>query len=318
MPNVPAPIYERFAWNTPRGDSVEMIEKANRVIKDYAKQGYVLSLRQLYYQFVSRDWLENTERNYKRLGDVVTMGRMNGMISWTGIEDRGRSLFEWLIEEDVAKIIGELPRKYAQDMWANQPTYVEVWVEKDALSNVVQRACNNRRVPFLACKGYLSASEAWRAGKRFAAAADKGQNPVIIHLGDHDPSGLDMSRDNAERISLLAGSPVELRRIALNRDQIDLYDPPPNPAKLSDSRATEYVEEHGYESWELDALEPSVVVGLITDAIEPLVDREQWQDDLDVEAERKNLLRGVSEFWSEIEELIRYNRGEAANMEDDE
>lgn len=317
MANVPAPVYESFEATTFRGDTMDVIEKANSIINSYRKQGYVLSLRQLYYQFVSRDWLANNERNYKRLGDIVTNGRLNGLISWTGIEDRGRDLDRWLIEEDVDKILRDLPKRYAQDMWARQEYYVEVWVEKDALSNVVERACNPRRVPFLACKGYLSASEAWRAGKRMQAARDRGQTPYVIHLGDHDPSGIDMTRDNIRRLEMLSDGEVTVERIALNRDQIDRYRPPPNPTKLTDSRADDYINEHGYECWELDALDPSVVVDLVQRAIEPLVDESIWEEDLSTERNQKAVLRGVSENWTEIEEMIRAANGEGGDDEDD-
>lgn len=313
---VPAPIYESFEATTFRGDTMEIIDKANALISSYRKQGYVLSLRQLYYQFVSRDWLANNEKNYKRLGDIVTKGRLNGLISWTGIEDRGRDLEKWLIEENVASILEKLPRMYGQNMWARQEYYVEVWVEKDALSNVVERACGPWRVPFLACKGYLSASEAWRSGKRMQAARARGQTPYVIHLGDHDPSGIDMTRDNIARLELLSEGEVEVNRIALNRNQIDQYNPPPNPTKLTDSRADEYISEHGYECWELDALEPSVVVGLIQAAIEPLVDGAVWEEDLETERDQKKVLQGVSDNWSEIEELIRSNLGFAGDDED--
>lgn len=315
---VPAPVYEAFAAQTFRGETDALIQKAHGLIESYRRQGYVLSLRQLYYQFVSRDWLANTERNYKLLGKVVTNARMNGLISWTGIEDRGRSMQSWLIEEDVGSILSGLPNRYAQDMWARQEFYVEVWVEKDALSNVVERACGKRRVPYLACKGYLSASEAWRSGKRMQAARERGQTPHIIHLGDHDPSGIDMSRDNLDRITMFSEGNIGFDRIALNRDQVDRYNPPPNPTKLTDSRAEDYVEAHGYECWELDALEPSVVVNLIDEAIEVLVDEAIWEEDLEVERDQKALLAGVAENWREIENLIRYNRGEADEGHDGE
>lgn len=298
-------MFEQFVEKKFRQDSMDLIGTANDVLAEYAADDFTLTLRQLYYQFVARGLLGNTDRNYKRLGGVITDARMAGLIDWDAIEDRGRNLGKWLIQPNIRAILKSLPKKLAQDMWAEQEHYVEVWVEKDALSSIVERACGDRRVPFLACKGYLSASEAYRAAKRFEGAQRNGKQAHIIHLGDHDPSGLDMTRDNRERVSMMAWDEVYVQRIALNRDQIDQYAPPPNPAKVTDSRAADYIARHGRTSWELDALEPRVLVDLIHEAIEPLVDEDQWQADLDIEREKEALLRGVHENWDDLEQIIR-------------
>lgn len=289
-----------------KAESLEQIEVANDIIASYRRQGYTLSLRQLYYQFVSRNLIANTERSYKNLGNLITKGRMAGLISWTAIEDRNRGRSGWYIQEDVEEIISDLPRQFAVDMWANQSFYVEVWVEKDALSSVIERACRKYRVPYMACKGYLSASEAWRAGKRYEDAMCAGKEPVIVHLGDHDPSGIDMTRDNQDRVTMFSNSfmSVETRRIALNMDQIDEYSPPPNPAKVTDSRAADYIANYGRTSWELDALEPSVVEALVHNEIETLLDFDQWQDDLDRETEQKDELRKLGQNWDDVKEFI--------------
>lgn len=295
-----------------RPESERLIKIADKIIKEYAKQGYTLTLRQLYYQFVARGIIENTERSYKNLGNLVTNGRMAGLLPWDGIEDRNRGVEKWRINEDIPGILEALPRQFAADFWRDQETYVEVWVEKEALSNVVERACAPLRVPFMACKGYLSASEAWRAGKRMELARDDRKRCVIVHLGDHDPSGIDMTRDNQDRLTIFSGwspSYVEVRRIALTRAQVDQYNPPPNPTKITDSRADDYIVRHGYECWELDALEPQVVVDLITAEIEPMIDQDLWEDARGREAEGQELLRGIGEHWSDIENLIRDLKG---------
>lgn len=298
-------MIEQFIDKNFRQESLDIIDTAVNILDEYAADDFTLTLRQLYYQFVARGLLGNTDRNYKRLGGIITDARMAGLIDWDAIEDRNRDLGRWLIQPSIRSILKNLPRKLAQDMWAEQEHYVEVWVEKDALSSIVERACSDRRVPHLACKGYLSASEAYRAAKRFEEAQRDGKQTHIIHLGDHDPSGLDMTRDNRERVSLMAWDEVEVHRIALNRDQIDQYSPPPNPAKVTDSRAADYIARHGRTSWELDALEPRVLVDLIHEAIEPLIDEDQWQQDLEEEAEKKALLRGVAENWDDLEQIIR-------------
>jgi len=296
---------ETFIHKSFRADTQAVIDQAIEIIEDYQQQGFTLTLRQLYYQFVSKDLIPNKDKEYKRLGSIITDARLTGQIGWDAIEDRGRGKKGWLIEEDIDQILWELPGAYAADFWASQDRYIEVWVEKEALVSVVQKACSPFRVGYMACKGYLSASEAYAAGKRMEQARDNGKEPLVIHLGDHDPSGIDMTRDNTARLEMFSWGDVEVERIALNRDQIDAYNPPPNPAKITDSRADGYILRHGNLSWELDALSPSILVGLIRSAIEPHIDQEAWDECKQREIENKELLRRVRTRWADVEALLR-------------
>ena len=297
-------MLETFVPKNFQPDSLAKIATANDIIADYQSQGFTLTLRQLYYQFVSKDLIPNSDREYKKLGNVMTDARLAGLVDWDAIEDRGRGKKGWLVEEDISQILYELPYAYGADFWATQDRYIEVWVEKDALSSVIEKAVRAHRVPYMACKGYLSASEAYRAGKRMETARDNGKEPLVIHLGDHDPSGLDMTRDNGARLSLLSYGSVEVERIALNRDQIDEYTPPPNPTKVTDSRAAEYIAEHGRTSWELDALEPSVIVQLVKGAITPHIDPEPWAEAKERERVNQARLRGLRSRWDDIVDLL--------------
>jgi len=291
-------------WN-PKQASLQLVDKANDIIDEYYSAGYTLTLRQLYYQFVARDLIENTERSYKNLGSVITKARLAGLISWQAIEDRNRQHNSFWYDEDETSPVKDLPRFIRYDQWARQDTYVEVWVEKEALGNVVERACGPLLVPHLACKGYLSASEAWRAGQRFQEKLDEGKHCRLIHLGDHDPSGIDMTRDNIDRIDLFTdGSGVEISRIALNMDQVEQYRPPTNPAKLKDSRAKEYIKKYGRSSWELDALEPSVLEKLITQEIEQYIDYDMWEDVMKLQNETREVLTSVYDNWESVRSLL--------------
>lgn len=296
--------YIEFESKEFRQKSLEIINQADQIIREYHAKGYVLTLRQLYYQFVARGLRENSERSYKNLGDLVTDARMAGLLPWDGIEDRAREHNEWMINEDMKSIFADIHKRFAMNMWNRQPCYVEVWVEKEALGNVVERPCSEFRVPYMACKGYLSASQAWRAGERFEEAMDNGQNAVLIHLGDHDPSGIDMTRDNSVRLEVFARQNVEVRRIALNMDQVRRYNPPPNPAKMTDTRANDYVARYGDESWELDALRPEVIDRLIRDEINSLIDGDIWNEDIEREREKRVLLRKLHGNWDATVEFM--------------
>lgn len=277
---------------TPAHDLV--IEQANRVIAEYKAQGYRLTLRQLYYQFVSRDWLENDQRQYKRLGSIVADARNAGLIDWTAIEDRTRDLREMSHWESPGEIVAACASQFRLDLWADQFNRVEVWIEKDALLGVFEPVCQRLDVPLFSCRGYTSQSEVWAAGLRLASHIEAGQTPVILHFGDHDPSGIDMTRDIADRLALYSESPVEVQRLALNRDQIDEHGPPPNPAKVTDSRFTTYCEIHGADSWELDALEPDVLAGLVDEAVSQHLDPDLWDEAQLKQDEAREQLRAVA------------------------
>lgn len=268
-------------------ETLKVIEAANHIIDQYASKGFTLTLRQLYYQFVARDWLSNSEKEYKRLGDIISNGRMAGLVSWTAIEDRNRSLMSLPTQESPAEAVRHMRRNYRIDKWKNQRFRPEVWIEKAALEGVVESMCNKLQVDFFSCRGYNSQSEQWRAGKRFARYITQGQTPIIFHFGDHDPSGIDMTRDNRERLEIFAGIPVSVQRLALNWAQIEQYSPPPNPAKTTDSRFSSYREKYGEHSWELDALNPEILHGLIESSVMAIRDEKAWQEALDLEAQHK-------------------------------
>lgn len=269
---------------------MEIIRQANIIIHEYEQQGYSLTLRQLYYQFVARDIIPNQQAEYKKLGDVISNGRLAGLISWTAIEDRTRNLMGLANYNGPAAAVRSARADYRVDLWATQSWRPEVWVEKEALAGVVGAICNKLRVNFFAVRGYNSQSEQWNAGRRFADYVKKGQRPIVFHLGDHDPSGIDMTRDNRDRLEMFAGTPIIVQRLALNMNQIEELNPPPNPAKATDSRFEDYREKFGDSSWELDALDPRYITNLIKNAVGCIQDAELWDEALEQEvADKRNL-----------------------------
>lgn len=258
-----------------RDKSLYLIEKVNDIVGDYKEQGYDLTLRQLYYQFVARDIIPNNQKSYDNLGALVNNARLAGLVDWNAIEDRTRNIrntFHW---ENPKYLLQNAAKQFDLDKWAGQDEYVEVWVEKDALVGIVGQAAETYDVPYFSCRGYVSQSEMWNAAQRIMRKFKNGEHSsaTIIHLGDHDPSGKDMTRDIEERISMFcnhhgySNNCFKIQRVALEMEQIYKYNPPPNPAKLTDSRCGKYIAEYGYSSWELDALEPSVLERIIKNAV---------------------------------------------------
>ena len=279
-----------------RRSTLDIIQGINQIVEE--KDGYTLTVRQLHYQFVSKGWLPNTAQTYNAIQGAAKTGRMAGLISWTAIEDRGRSLRGLEAWETPAEALKEQVYKYRIDMWANQPWRPEIWVEKKALEGVVGRIATELEVDYYAQSGYDSASQSWRAGQRLARYIQKGQRPIIFHLGDHDPSGVHMTDDNRSRLTTFCGVPVMVVRLALTMDQVEELSPPPNFAKESDSRKPyydEYMHSIGHEdlcasSWELDALEPEYIHGLVREAVERIRDPDLWDAQLEQQVEDRRLL----------------------------
>jgi len=255
--------------------TLEHLRIANSIIEDYQDQGYTLTLRQLYYQMVAKDLIPNKQREYDKLGRNLANARLCGLIDWDAIEDRLRRVRRLPHWDEPKDVLESAAWQFRFDKNQEQNTYVEVWVEKDALSSVVERSANKYQVPVMVNRGYGSITMMYDAYNRLKARHRQGaEDFVILYLGDHDPSGLDMVNDIRNRVGdLMLGADymqdlLTVKHIALTKEQIAEYNPPPNPAKMSDSRAPKYVQEHGYESWEVDALPPDVLDAIITEGIE--------------------------------------------------
>jgi hypothetical protein len=288
-----------------RPATLALIATANKIIAEYQAQGFDLTLRQLYYQFVSRDIIPNTMQSYKNLGSVVNDGRLAGMIDWNAIVDRTRELRTLSHFDDPSDIVSACSDQFNIDKWATQKYRPEVWIEKDALAGVFERICQELDVPLFSCRGYTSQSEMWVGAQRLLRYRKSAQKPVIFHFGDHDPSGKDMSRDITGRLQLFTGKALYFERLALNMDQIEQYEPPPNPAKITDSRANAYIAEFGGESWELDALEPSVLEALVRKAIDGVIDHDAMEEAVQTQAHHRETLALVAERFDEVEEFVR-------------
>lgn len=330
------------------GEAKNIVDLAIAIIEDYESQGYKLSLRQLYYQLVSRNAVENTEKSYKRVGDIIADARMAGLCDWDMIEDRGRACVTPPHWESPAQIVSACARSYRIDKWATQPVFCEVMVEKQALEGVLEPVCNRLDIPFTANKGYSSVTMMYHTGRklreeflarcrakivregdttiipakfigdarghafglwmaengyteehlpvRLSAKGIKAGLPriVVFYLGDHDPSGIDMTRDVAARLGTFSDcTPIEVRRLALNMDQIEELQPPENPAKITDSRARKYIDLFGPSSWELDAVSPEQLARLVEDAVAKLRNSEAWSKALAKEESERRVLADI-------------------------
>lgn len=289
-------------------DNKNRLEMINSIIGEYKKMDLILTLRQLYYQLVSRDVIPNQQKEYAKLSGLLKEGRMGGIVDWDAIEDRLRRPDKngsWDSAKDIvltAASAFQLPRMKGQNI------YTEVWVEKDALSGVLKQVTGPFHVNLMVNRGYSSASAMYDSYQRFTNAIEEGANQIkILYLGDFDPSGKDMIRDVRDRISEFLNGDDEIvdrfsdadeffsiEPIALTWDQITEYNPPPNPAKITDPRAAKYIEEFGEFSWEVDALKPELLHGIVNEGIMRNIDYDQYKDIMDQEAQSRTKIRQLA------------------------
>lgn len=301
---------EAFINKVFNAEHQRIIDHAIELLEDMDAQGFKVTLRQLYYMFVGEEvWFANTTQSYKRLGSIINDARLAGLIDWDLIEDRGRNVEKIPAWENPQSIMRAVVDQYQEDLWAGQDRRVHLRIEKDALIGVVGPVCKRWRVPHIACRGYTSQSESYEAGKLLARQLDEGLWPLVIYLGDHDPSGIDMTRDTVDRLRMFAGDDIEVMRIALNYDQVDELRLPANPlklkgGKLSDSRGKAYHARFGNESWELDALKPRYIDRLIEDAVKDVIDFDIWDERKAAEEHNQAILSAVLTRWDDVESLF--------------
>lgn len=288
-------------WNA---DKAEVIQQVCEIVDYYQGLGYKLTLRQLHYQFVSRNWIVNHDTAYKKLGKILDDCRYAGLVDWSAIEDRGRSPWLPYWAHDVKDALEDTLKRFRINRQHRQETCVEVWTEKDALSGIMRRSTSKFGVNLIVNKGYTSSSAMHDAYKRFTDWLDAGQNVTILYFGDHDPSGLDMVRDIQERLRFMFIRGDELVNkanvvnfrvipIGLTMKQIKQYKCPPNPTKLTDSRAAGYIEEHGATCWEVDALNPEVLTEVLETNIVKVIDVDIFDEEMERERTETKKLKTI-------------------------
>lgn len=288
---------ECFVEKKFRADSLRLIAVAERIMDKYSGMGYDLSLRQLYYQFVTMNEIENSEKAYKNLGNLISDARLAGLLDWDMIKDRNREVVSsprWTSPNDI---LDSCARQFRINKWEHQPYHVMVMVEKQALEGVLIPVCRELQIEFIANRGYCSSSTLYELGQSLARLREEDKNICILYFGDHDPSGIDMTRDILDRINMFAYGDVEVRRIALNMSQVRQYNPPENPAKVTDSRYENYRQRFGDSSWELDALEPTVLAALVRDQVDTVRDMDAWDEAVAREEAMRNDLDQMAKTY---------------------
>ena len=294
---------QQFRSTNFREDSLLKISQMNQILAAFRKVGvYKLTARQLYYQFVGKDWIPNTPRSYKNLTKLLADARYAGMVDWDAIEDRVREPTIWSEYRTITDATKRAIENFRLPRWKGQPRYVELWVEKEALAGILEPLAADYHAVLLVNKGYSSASALYDSARRFIRRADLyGGDPLLFYVGDHDPSGEDMVRDLGDRLAEF-GSPLEIQKLALTMAQVEEFELPPNPAKTTDSRYEKYAEEHGTESWEVDALPPDELQKIIREAFDDVIDRELMEEYIEKEdTAREKLSKAMKKIDKDLD-----------------
>jgi len=275
--------------HTFRKASLDRIIQIDDLMTTYAADGYQLTVRQCYYQMVAGGFILNNQKEYNKLANLIRDARMAGLLSWD-IVDRTRTVIDRPHWDSPKQLLDACAEQFHADMWEDQPRRVICIIEKDALRGVVEATCHNYDVPLLSARGYPSVSVLRQL------AVDRCDGDVLIlHLGDHDPSGIDMTRNLKDSLDLFSGGRgnIELRRIALTMEQVNELNPPPNPAKQTDTRYAAYVKRYGKDCWELDALPPEYLNKLLKKHIRGELDFDSWNNAIAYIDEAKSMLKAV-------------------------
>ena len=275
----------------------------NDILSQYTMK---LILRQIFYRLVAGYEYPNTKSAYNQLSKQLVKARERGDVDATKFEDRSREFlggdFQFnSLEEFVTyqfETFLDSPNYYATKVWTSQPEYVIVWIEKDALSRVVSTVADEYKVVTCPSRGYASYTYLREA----LARLPEDKEITILHLADHDPSGLNMTRDLENRISEYSDLDITVERIALNYDQVQHYGLPPNPTKPADPRFQGYIAEYGNECWELDAIEPVELQRMVSAAIRNHIDFNIWNQTLEQIRQEREELRTT---FSSIRNLLR-------------
>ena len=260
----------------------QIVEEALEIFKQYDS---ALTLRQLYYRLVSKRLIPNTINSYKRLSRIMVKAREQRDVPVNCLEDRSRRILgrgdtgyasaEEFLRRRIAGL-RESYKEFTMPMWDDQPNYVLVSLEKDALSRLMSDIANQYSVRTFPTRGYPSFTYVNRMAT-YIRKRLKGKPTVVLYFGDFDPSGIDIERDLAERLKKYDAGDFKVIRIALTKDQIQEYDLPPMPVKRSDARSESFLESYGDLSVELDALDPNTLKLMVAQSIASNIDLDLWR-----------------------------------------
>lgn len=240
------------------------------ILDVFDEQEPPLTVRQVYYQLTVKGAIPKTEAGYRSTCYHLKHMRLDGTVPYGWLADNARYQLKPDSYPGMAAALDRFRKAYRRDLWAQQPDYVEIWVEKDALAGVISRVTSEFDVPLYVARGYSSMSFLFEAAEGIKA---HGKRAFVYHFGDYDPSGVDAAfkiRDGLRE----HGADIEFERAAVTTEQIDAYQLPTRPTKKRDPRAKTWGDR---PSVELDAMPAPLLRQLVQDAIVQHIDADEWR-----------------------------------------
>lgn len=229
------------------------------------------TVRQAYYQATVAGLVEKTEAGYAKVQTDLVLLRRDGALPYHWLADNTRWQRKPSTFRSIEDALNETAALYRKSLWTDAENYVEVWLEKDALSGVIYPITEAFDVPLMVSRGYASLSFLNSAAD-YIASIDRPT--FIYHLGDFDPSGVDAGRKIEATLREMApAAEIHFERLAVTLDQIRDWRLPTRPTKTTDTRAKGF----GEISVELDAIPPQKLRALVQIAIEEHLPRDQYE-----------------------------------------
>lgn len=283
-----------FSWTNKQVDKLNKVKKILEELEEFKP----LTLRQIYYQLVGKGDIENNVSQYTMLSGLLKKARIDGHISWDDIEDRVRAYHDLTGWQNNKVFLNastqQFLNNYKRDLLQSQNVYLEIWIEKDALSSIFTRTASPYTVPVVVCRGFSSVSFLNEYKTRLQYYKDK--KPVMLYFGDFDPSGVEMLTAMKTTLSdELNVTGIVFKRIGLLKEDVYKYNLPhsPDALKKTDTRAKKHIEEFGEIAVEIDALPPQVLQQKIIDSIENVIDLELFRQEQEKQEQEINLLNKI-------------------------
>jgi hypothetical protein len=283
--NGPDPSYGASPTNRRRRSTKVEVENRREGLLNIVSAMRPMTVRQVFYQASVRGLVDKTEAGYRQVQNDLVLLRREKVMPYGWLADNTRFQRKPDTFSSVEEALEETARFYRKSLWADADAYVEIWLEKDALSGVVYPVTSKYDVPLMVARGYASLS--------FLHSAAEYINTLyvpthIYHLGDFDPSGVNACEKIEETLRELApDADIYFERIAVTEEQIADWDLPTRPTKASDTRAKGF----GDISVELDAIEPRRLRAIVLEAIEQHLPPEQYAVLKTAEESERTILR---------------------------
>lgn len=250
------------------------------------------TVRGSWYQTTVLGLLPKIEAANDTVGRLLGHMRKSGVVPWEWIADSTRWMRKPNTYDDVDEILDIAAKSYRKAIWNDQNAYVEIWIEKDALAGVIYEVTEEWDVPLMVTRGYPSLSFVHSAAEVLAA---EDRPCHIYYLGDHDPSGVDISRWIEKSLREYApNAEIHFIRLAVTPEQITEWDLPSRPTKKTDTRAKGFTG----DSVELDAIPAWRLRELVTWAIERHIDQDALESTRTIEAAERKTLIDFRQRWA--------------------